>query len=78
MWTLYYWRDNGEEIDLLIDRKTEILPIEVKYRNNAGHISFDAFKRAFPGARSPVSIVITKDRLRREAETLYVPFWLVG
>ena len=75
-WTLHYWRDRGVEVDLVIDKKIGILPIEVKYRANARHTSLAAFNQAFPNFKIPVSVVITKDCLGREGDIFYFPFWL--
>ena len=50
--------------------------IEVKYRTNMKQTGLSAFRRAFPDMKSPVSVVITKDRLDREQDTLFIPFWL--
>lgn len=30
-YTVYFWRDNGKEVDVVIDKRKDILPIEVKY-----------------------------------------------
>ena len=76
LWALHYWREKGIEVDLVIDKKIGVLPIEVKYRTNAKHTSLSDFRQAFPNAKIPVSVVITKDRLDREQDVLYVPFWL--
>jgi len=76
LWALHYWREKGVEVDLVIDKKIGVLPIEVKYRVNAKHTSLAEFRQAFPNARIPVSVVITKDRLDREQDVLYIPFWL--
>ena len=76
LWSLHYWRDKRAEVDLVIDRKTGVLPIEVKYRANAKQSSLAAFRQEFPNIKVPLSVVITKDHLGREQDTLYVPFWL--
>ena len=76
LWGLHYWRSKGIEVDLVIDRKTDVLPIEVKYRSNAKQTSLHEFRQAFPNARIPISVVITKDQLDRGKETLFIPFWL--
>jgi predicted AAA+ superfamily ATPase len=76
LWTLHYWRDKGVEIDLVVDRKTDVLPIEVKYRTNAEQTSLSAFRQAFSGTKIPVSVVVTKDKLDKKDDTLYIPFWL--
>ena len=77
LWSLHYWREKGAEVDLVIDRKTDVIPIEVKYRTNARQKSLAAFRKAFTGLRIPISVVITKDDLKKEQDTLYIPFWLI-
>jgi predicted AAA+ superfamily ATPase len=76
LWTLHYWRKKDIEVDLIIDKKINVLPVEVKYRTNAKQTSLAEFYKEFPNVKAPVSVVITKDRLGREQDTLYVPFWL--
>jgi len=76
LWTLHYWRKKDVEVDLIVDKKISLLPIEVKYRANAKHTSLLDFRQEFPNAKIPVSVVITKDRLGREQDVLYFPFWL--
>jgi hypothetical protein len=77
LWALHYWREKNIEVDLVIDKKIGVLPIEVKYRTNIKNTSLSDFRRAFPNTKIPVSVVITKDRLDKEGDTLYIPFWLV-
>ena len=84
LWSLFYWREKGVEVDLVLDRKTDVLPIEVKYRTNVKETSLfgiSAFRKIFAKMKIPVSIVITRDRLdrnqfERDHDTLYIPFWL--
>lgn len=76
LWSLHTWRDKYTEVDLILDRKTDVLPIEVKYQSHTKHAGLPAFRKAFPDMNIPVSVVITKDRLDKEQDTLYIPFWL--
>ena len=76
LWALHYWRSKNVEVDLVIDKKISVLPIEVKYRANSKQASLAKFQQEFPNAKIPVSAVITKDRLDREQDVLYIPFWL--
>jgi len=76
LWALHYWRGKGIEVDLVIDKKTSVLPIEVKYRANAKQTSLVGFRQAFPNAKIPVSVAITKDLLGRGQDVLYIPFWM--
>jgi len=76
LWKLFYWKEKDYEVDLVIDRKTDALPVEVLYgAENAGK-SLAAFKKTFYYLKAPVSIVITKDRLMKDRDALYIPFWL--
>ena len=76
LWSLHYWRDKGSEVDLVLNRKTDVLPVEVKYRSHVKQTALPAFRTAFADMRIPFSIVITKDRLGKDGDTLYIPFWL--
>ena len=76
MWNLHYWRENAAEVDLVIDKKTQVLPIEIKYRSKELSTSLGKFHEAFPKANVPVSLVITKDTMKSVDTTLYIPFWL--
>ena len=76
-WSLHYWREKDAEVDIVLDRKTDVLPIEVKYRTDTKHAGLSVFRRKFSGLNIPVSVVITKDRLDSEQDMLYIPFWLV-
>ena len=76
IWSLHYWREKGVEVDLIIDKKISVLPIEIKYRSKAKNTSLSKFKQAFPNTKNPVSVVITKDQLDSEKDILYIPFWM--
>jgi len=76
LWKLYYWREKDYEIDLVIDRKTDSWPVEVLYGPGRAGNSLAAFRKTFYYLKVPVSIVITKDRLEKDQDTLYIPFWL--
>ena len=77
LWDLYYWREKDIEVDIVIDRKTDVIPIEVKYKKNAKHTSIPTFHQEFTKIKIPVSIVITIDQLEKCDDILYIPFWLV-
>ena len=77
LWALHYWRKKDVEVDIIIDKKINVLPIEVKYRTNAKQTSLALFHQEFPNVKIPVSVVITKDQLGREGDVLYIPFWLI-
>jgi predicted AAA+ superfamily ATPase len=76
LWSLYYWREKGAEVDLVIDRKTDIVPVEVKYTSSRKPTNLPAFWKAFGNKKIPFSLVITKDFLSRDGDVFYVPFYL--
>jgi hypothetical protein len=61
----------------VLDRKNDVLPIEVKYRKDVRQSGLAAFRRKYAEIKIPVSVVITKDVLKSSEDVLYVPFWLV-
>jgi predicted AAA+ superfamily ATPase len=75
-WMLHYWREKGDEVDLVLDRKTDILPVEIKYREHVKASGIPAFRKAFADMNIPVSVVITKNLLDKVQDVLYIPFWL--
>ena len=75
-WMLHYWREKGAEVDLVLDCKANILPVEIKYRSDIKLAGIPAFRQAFNEAKIPVSVVITKNMLDSKQEVLYIPFWL--
>ena len=77
LWSLHYWREKSAEVDFVIDRKTDVLPVEIKYRNDIKHPGLAVFRQMFSDLNIPASLVITKDRLDCEQDILFIPFWLM-
>ena len=73
---MFYWRENGNEIDIIIDRMEHILPIEVKYRNRIDEKDVKAIREFVESGKAPFGFVVTVDRLGKEGKLLYVPLWL--
>ena len=79
-WKLYYWREGSYEIDIIIDKKTELLPIEVKFRNDpCKEDNINEFVNRFNKEHLKIkeSLVITKDYLGRRGNVYYVPFYMM-
>ena len=80
-----YWLDNiyfyrtisKSEIDFIIQKENELIPIEVKYRNNISKIPV-AVKNFSNIYKDKVNnkIIITKDYLKKEENNLFIPFYL--
>lgn len=76
-WKLDYWRDGDREVDIVIDRKTSLLPVEVKYRNAPQAESLDAFRKKFMKTGGE-ALIITKDTLSHQSDVISIPYWLTG
>lgn len=76
-YSVYFWRDNQKETDIVIDKKIELLPIEVKYRNmilDKDIKGLFAFKEKY---KTKTGIVITKTYLNKKDDIIYIPFWMI-
>lgn len=78
----YYYRENKEEIDVVIDRKIDVIPIEVKYVNNIKEEKMNNIKKFIKEnqdrkiGKTNYGIVITKDTYQNQENLYYVPYWL--
>jgi uncharacterized protein len=75
-WGLYYWRDGNKEVDIVIDSISSLIPIEVKYRNNALHDigGLNAFRDKFPARKVSTPLMITKNNFLVSESLNAVPF----
>lgn len=79
-WKLFYWREGGLEVDLVIDKKTDLFPIEVKYRNAPQQVeNMKGFMKKFSKDQATIKngLFITKDYLGKTDNIFFVPFWLM-
>ncbi len=78
----YYRNTDKEEIDIIIDRNIDIIPIEVKYTNqieNSDLKVINKFIESYKGInQAKCGIVITKDILKKEGNLYFVPYWLLN
>lgn len=81
----YYYRNaNKEEIDIILDRKIDIIPIEVKYTNQIENSDTTTIKNFIDKnnqnklGRTKYGIVITKDILKTENNLYFIPYWLLN
>jgi predicted AAA+ superfamily ATPase len=72
----YYWRDRSAEVDLVIDKKTHLLPVEIKYRNNIRNEDIAGLRAFMAKYQVKTGMVITKQKLGIEGDIVYVPFRL--
>ena len=78
----YYRNSNKEEIDIILDRKIDILPIEVKYTNQIENSDTNTIKNFIDKnkenklGKTKFGIIITKDIYKKEENLYYIPYWL--
>lgn len=79
----YYYRNTEkEEIDVIIDRKIDIIPLEVKYTNKIEGSDVKTIKKFINKnkenklGKTKYGIIITKDILKREDNLYYIPYYL--
>lgn len=80
----YYRNSDKEEIDIIIDRNIDIIPIEVKYTNQIESSDLKVINKFINEHQNKVinkanfGIVITKDILKKEGNLYFVPYWLLN
>ena len=80
----YYRNTDKEEIDLVIDRNIDIIPIEVKYTNQIERSDLKVINKFIEEHKNKTidkakfGIVITKDILKKEGKLYFIPYWLLN
>ena len=80
----YYRNSDKEEIDIIIDRNIDIIPIEVKYTNQIEKSDLKAINKFIDEHQNKginqakFGIIITKDILKKEGNLYFVPYWLLN
>jgi len=77
---IYFYRTiSKSEIDFVIQKENELLPIEVKYRNNVSKIpvAIKNFSNLYEN-KINYKIIITKNYLKKEDNNLFIPYYLFG
>lgn len=77
---LYYWRDNNYEVDIILDERGKVIPIEVKYRDEIKLSELKGIFKFLESFKEDSAIVVSKDKLKQEKIgnkfILYLPAWL--
>ncbi len=71
-----YWRENGDEIDIILNCMEHVLPIEVKYRNRIDRPDVKTIREFVENWRAPFGLVITVDKLDKDGKLIFLPLWL--
>lgn len=78
----YYRNSNKEEIDIILDRKIDVIPIEVKYTNQIENEDTICIKNFIEKnqnnkiGKTKYGIIITKDIYKKEGNLYFIPYWL--
>ncbi len=80
----YYRNSDKEEIDIIIDRNVDIVPIEIKYTNQIESSDLKVINKFIEEHsnkginEAKFGIVITKDILKKEGNLYFIPYWLLN
>ena len=80
----YYRNSNKEEIDIVIDRNIDIIPIEVKYTNQIDGSDLKNINKFIELHQdkginqAKFGLVVTKDILKKEGNLYFIPYWLLN
>ena len=80
----YYRNSDKEEIDIIIDRNIDVIPVEVKYTNQIENSDVKAINKFIDQHKDKginqvkFGIVVTKDILKRDGELYFIPYWLLN
>ena len=74
---LFFWRDQRNEIDLILSKSNNVIPIEVKYRNHAIGQSYASLLEFAKKYNSSFPLVITKNEysVSDSRGILFLPAW---
>ena len=75
--TIYYYRDNGREVDFVLDANNYLLPIEVKYRNAIAPVQVQTVREFILTNKSPYGLILTKDTMEVQSNVVFIPAWLI-
>jgi predicted AAA+ superfamily ATPase len=77
LFNLYFWRDKQQEVDIVIDKKSHLLPVEVKYRNRIREDDTSGLRAFMEKFAVKTGLVITRDTLAEDNGIYYIPFRLI-
>jgi predicted AAA+ superfamily ATPase len=70
---LYYWRAKEQEVDMVVDKKTCLLPVEVKYRNQMKDEYLQGMWMFMEQYQAKTALVITKNTLAHKDSVFFIP-----
>ncbi len=81
-WTLHYWRTTDKaEVDFVIDKKSSLLPVEVKYGPNKQNSISRAFRSFIEKYNPPEAWVVTNTTYQeiklKNTIVIFLPFYRI-
>lgn len=73
---LFYWKNQGYEVDIAVELLRKPVPVEVKYRDVIEERDLKGLREFVESQNPPFSIAVTKDRLDLSGSIIFVPLWL--
>jgi len=78
-YNIYYWKNKGE-VDVILDLKTKLIPIEIKYKNNPMREDFKGLIGFMNKFSVDTGIVVTKDTFQyknyNDKTIIFIPAYL--
>lgn len=73
----FYWRQRDKEVDIVLEKKGKVLPVEVKYAPQLDKRELSGL-RSFQSKYNPeCALVITQSEFKAEEEIIYLPLWVL-
>ena len=72
----FYWKNQRNEVDIIVEFLQRPVPIEVKYRDIVDERDLRGLRKFDESHETPFNIIVTKDRLQISDNTVFVPLWL--
>jgi predicted AAA+ superfamily ATPase len=73
---VFYWRQRDKEVDIILERKGKILPVEVKYASPVDRRELSGLRSFQTRYGTQWALIITEDEFRIEDNIVYLPLWL--
>ena len=76
----FFWRKNGYEVDIILDKKSVLIPIEVKYKNTVAEKDIKGLVKFMDLFGVEQGFVVTKDISEEKKingkKIIFIPVWL--
>ena len=74
--SLHGWKDNGYEVDIVVELQQKPIPMEVKYKENITTKDLRGLEEFEKKHNNPFSMVVTRNKLEMKEKRVFIPLWL--